>query len=355
MQWRYKMSNQLELDKIELHNFTGAEPASEFHGIALHRFPEKLRNFLQAHSPIGGEIRFVTDAPEVRISLGFLHANVKQTPIRVFRGNYELELPKGFALDNGKVTVLNLSAQTMLDRMLPEELHKKGFDPKVWRIMFDETPTVYLCGLDTCGHLCRKPLDSEKPKYKYLSLSGSVGQFGLDAYNLTAARRLGLDIWNFGMGGRNLWQPEYADYIASVDDFDIVTFMFGMNTISNIPGDEVRRRMVYMLERLTEKNPERPILGIPTYKCNLDRLISPEEDTCYKPYLELRDIFYEVMADFSKKANVRLIPGDSLMDDPSGILCDGLHLSAYAEILFGINLADAMQACLKNNDKKKGL
>ena len=341
------MSNiQLELDKIELHNFAGAEPASEFYGIVLHRFPKELRNFLQAYSPIGGEIRFVTEAPEVKITLGFLNEKVKQTPIRVFRGNYELELPKGFSLDNGKITVLNLSAKTMLDRMIPEELHRKGFSPNVWRIMFDETPTVYLCEIDTYGHPCRKPLDSEKPKYKYLNISGSVGQFGLDVYNITAARRLGLDLWNFGMAGRNVWQPEYADYVASVDNFDIVTFMFGMNTLPDISACEVRRRMIYMLERLISKRPDRPILGIPTYKCNLDRLINPEEDNYYKPYLELKEIFHEVMADFAGKANVHLIPGDSLMDDPSGILCDGLHLSTYAEILFGINLAETMRKYL---------
>jgi len=334
---------QLELDKIELHNFVGAEPASEFHGLALHRFPKDMRNFLSAHSPIAGEIRFVTEAPEVKISLGFLNENVKQTPIRVFRGNHELALPKGFSLDNGKVSVLNLSSQTMLDKMIPEEIYKKGFSPKVWRIMFDEIPTVYFCGLDTYGYPCRKPLDSEKPKFKYLSISGSVGQFGMDNYNITAARRLGLDLWNFGMAGRNVWQPEYADYVASVDNFDIVTFMFGMNAIPNIPGDEIRRRMVYMLTRLTEKRPERPVLGIPTYKCNLDRLINPEADNYYKPYLELREIVHEVIADFAKKANVHLIPGDSLMDDPSGIVCDGLHLSTYAEILYGINLAEVMR------------
>lgn len=331
------------LDNIELHNFAGAEPANEFHGVALHRFPKELRDKMRARSPIAGEIRFVTDAPEVKLSLGFLNQNVKHTPIRVFRGNYEQELPKGFSLENGKVTVLNLQSKTMLDRMLPAELHKKGFSPKVWRVMFDETPDVYFCGLETYGHPCRKPLESEKPKYKYLSISGSVGQFGLDVYNATAARRLGLDLWNFGMAGANVWQPEYADYIASVDHFDIVTFMFGMNVVTVLPGDEIKRRMRYMLKRLTEKKPERPILAIPTYKCNLDRLIHPKEDNYYEPYLEMGQIFREVVAEFSERAEVHLVPGGSLMDDPSGMLCDGLHLSAYAEILFGINLAETMR------------
>jgi len=337
---------KLNLDQIELHNFAGAEPAEEFHGIALHRFPEELRNFLQAGSPVGGEIRFVTESPNVTVALGFLNASVKQTLIRVFRGNYEQELPKGFSLDNGKVTLLSLTAKTMLDKMRPSELHTKGFAPNVWRITFDETPTVYFCGLDTCGYPRRKPLASEKPKYKYLNISGSVGQFGLDSYNATAARRLGLDRWNFAMAGRNLWQPEYADYVASVDDFDIVTFMFGMNVIPNIPGEEIEKRMRYMLKKLTEKRPERPILGIPTYACNLDRLIQPDDDPYYRPYLELKAIFKRVMADFEKKANVHTIPGDELMDDPSGILCDGLHLTAYAQILYGINLAEAMRKYL---------
>lgn len=341
------MSNlKLELDKIELHNFAGAEFANEFHGIALHRFPKTLRDSFQAYSPIGGEIRFVTEAPEVIIALGFLNSNVKQTPIRVLRGNYEFELPKGFSLDNGKVTELKLSSKTMLDRMLPEELHRKGFSPNVWRIMFDETPTVFLCGLDTFGHPCRRPLDSEKPEYKYLNISGSIGQFGLDVYNITAARRLGLDLWNFAMAGRNVWQPEYADYIASIDNFDIITFMFGMNVIPNMPGKEVRHRMIHMLDRLTQKRPERPILGITTYKCNLDRLINPEDDSYYKPYLEMKGIFNETMEDFAKKANVHLISGDDLMDDSSGILCDGLHLCVYGEVLFGINLAETMRKYL---------
>ncbi len=354
---------QQDLEKIELHNFAGAEEAKEFHGIALHRFPEKMRHFLRAYSPICGEIRFVTEAPEVKVFLGFLSPNVKQTPIRVFQGNFERELPTGFSLDNGKVTVLSLSAKTMLNRMNFEEMHtqtvltsmrsdalpNKGFSPNVWRIQFDQTPTVYFCGLDTGGHPCRKPLPEEKPNYKYLSLSGSVGQFGLDVYNATAARRLGLDLWNFGMAGRNLWQPEYADYVASVDNFDIVTFMYGMNVIPHTPGAEIRRRMRYMLTRLTEKRPERPVLGIPTYPCNLDRLIDPEADPYYRPYLELKEIFREVMEEFSANANVHLIPGESLMDDPCGIYCDGLHLSTYAQVLFGIRLAERMRPFLPEN------
>lgn len=153
------------LDQIELHNFAGAEEAAEFHGIALHRFPKNMRRILRADSPICGEIRFVTDAPEVHIFLGFLNSTVKQTPIRVFQGNFERELPAGFSLDNGKVTELVLSAKNMLDRMNFEEMHtqtvlasmrpdalpKGGFSPKVWRIQFDQTPRVYFCGLDTGG------------------------------------------------------------------------------------------------------------------------------------------------------------------------------------------------------------
>ena len=348
------------LDQIELHNFAGAEEAAEFHGIALHRFPKNMRRILRADSPICGEIRFVTDAPEVHIFLGFLNSTVKQTPIRVFQGNFERELPAGFSLDNGKVTELVLSAKTMLDRMNFEEMHtqtvlasmrpdalpKGGFSPKVWRIQFDQTPRVYFCGLDTGGYPVRKPLPEEKPKYKYLNLSGSVGQFGLDVYNATAARRLGLDLWNFAMAGRNLWQSEYADYVASVDCFDIVTFMYGMNVIPHTPGPEIRKRMRYMLTRLTEKRPERPILGIQTYPCNLDRLIDPEADPYYHPYLELKEIFREVMDEFSTRANVHFIPGESLMDDPCGIYCDGLHLSTYAQVLFGIRLAERMRPFL---------
>lgn len=34
------------------------------------------------------------------------------------------------------------------------------------------------------------------------------------------------------------------------------------------------------------------------------------------------------------------------MDDPCGIYCDGLHLSAYAQVLFGIRLAERMRPFL---------
>lgn len=119
-----------------------------------------------------------------------------------------------------------------------------------------------------------------------------------------------------------------------------------MNVIPHTPGPEIRKRMRYMLTRLTEKRPERPILGIQTYPCNLDRLIDPEADPYYHPYLELKEIFREVMDEFSSRANVHFIPGESLMDDPCGIYCDGLHLSTYAQVLLGIRLAERMRPFL---------
>ena len=54
----------------------------------------------------------------------------------------------------------------------------------------------------------------------------------------------------------------------------------------------------------------------------------------------------EVMDEFSSRANVHFIPGESLMDDPCGIYCDGLHLSTYAQVLLGIRLAERMRPFL---------
>ena len=351
---------KLDLNEIELHNFAGSESASEFRGIALHRFPEQIRNITHCRTPNCGEIRFVTDAQTIHIALGFLapeNIGIKQTFIRVFQGNFERELPPGFSLENGKITVLSLSAKSMLSRMNFEQMHqqtvlnsmrsdalpKGGFSPNVWRIMFHETPTVYLCGIETFGSPCRKPLPEEKPRYKFLSIGGSINQFGMDVWSATAARRLGLDHWNFGMAGGNVWQDEYVDYVAGVDNFDLVAFMYGMNVIPHIPGPEIRRRMENMLTRLTEKRPERPVIGILNYPCNLDRLIDPDADPYYRPYLEIKEIFRETTAKFSAKANVHMIDGGELMDDPWGIYCDGLHLSTYAEILLGINLAEKIK------------
>ena len=53
-----------------------------------------------------------------------------------------------------------------------------------------------------------------------------------------------------------------------------------------------------------------------------------------------------VMDEFSSRANVHFIPGESLMDDPCGIYCDGLHLSTYAQVLLGIRLAERMRPFL---------
>ncbi len=209
------------LDQIELHNFAGAEEAAEFHGIALHRFPKNMRRILRADSPICGEIRFVTDAPEVHIFLGFLNSTVKQTPIRVFQGNFERELPAGFSLDNGKVTELVLSAKTMLDRMNFEEMHtqtvlasmrpdalpKGGFSPKVWRIQFDQTPRVYFCGLDTGGGI---PSGNRfRRRSRNTSISISADRWGGSGWMSTTQPRRGdsdsisgTSQWPAGISGR---------------------------------------------------------------------------------------------------------------------------------------------------------
>jgi len=334
---------------IEFHNFAGLKPASGWCGVELHRFPEYIRNLTCAQSPLGGEIRFVTAAPEVKLHFAFCASDTTSgsARIRVYRGDCEQELAGNLSLKPGRMTTIVIPGSTMLDRMRPEAIPARGFAPQVWRIAVDETPTVVFCGLDTAGYPVRKPLPEEKPRLKYLALSGSVGQFGFDVYSSIAARRLGLDRTSFAMAGRNVWQDEYVDYVAGVaDEFDIITFMCGMNMIPNIPGEEIKRRMRNMLAKLTAKRPERPVLALPTYDCNLDRLANPEGDPYFRPYLELKDVFDQVVAEFEEKANVHNIPGNSLMDDPGAIYTDGLHLGVYGQVLMGIRLAEALKKYL---------
>jgi len=335
---------------LEFHNLAGLKPAAGWQGVELHRFPEHIRNLTGATSPLGGEIRFVTAAPEVKVHFAFCASDTTSgsSRIRVYRGDCEQELAGNLSLKPGRMTTIVIPGATMLDRMRPEAVPARGFAPQVWRIAVDETPTVVFCGLDTAGYPVRKPLPEEKPRLKYLALSGSVGQFGLDVYSSIAARRLGLDRTSFAMAGRNIWQDEYVDYVAGVaDEFDIITFMYGLNVIPKTPTDEIKRRMRNMLAKLTANRPGRPILALPTYDCNLDRLADPEADPYYRPYLELKEVFAQVVAEFAAKANVHSIPGNLLMDDPSAIYADGLHLGVYGQVLMGIRLADAMKGYLK--------
>ncbi len=337
-----------DFENIEFHNLAGIEKASGWDGLELHRFPADIRRVTGALSPIGGELRFVTEAPEIKLHFAFAAGEKEQggRRIRVYRGDCEQEMPAGLMLQSGRMTSITLSAASMYNNMRTDSIPARGFAPQVWRIALDETPTVIFCGLDAGTYSVRKPLPEEKPRLKYLALSGSVGQFGLDVYSSIAARRLGLDLTNFAMAGRNLWQDEYVDYVASRDEFDIVTFMYGMNVIPKTPGTEIRRRMRNMLGKLISKRPERPILALPTYDCNLDRLKDPESDPYYKPYLEMKTIFREVVDEFSAKANIKIIPGNSLMDDPGAIYTDGLHLGVYGQVLMGIHLAEKMKEVL---------
>ena len=335
---------------LEFHNFAGLKPASGWRGLELHRFPEHIRTLTGAQSPLGGEIRFVTAAPEVKVHFAFCAPDTTSgsARIRVYRGDCEQELAGSLSLKPGRITTIVIPGSTMLDRMRPETIPARGFAPQVWRIAVDEMPTVVFCGLDTAGYPVRKPFAEEKPRLKYLALSGSVGQFGFDVFSSIAARRLGLDRTSFAMAGRNVWQDEYVDYVSSVaDEFDIITFMYGLNVIPKTPPDEIKRRMRNMLAKLTAKRPERPVLALPTYDCNLDRLADPERDPYFRPYLELKQVFAQAVSEFAVKANVHSIPGNSLMDDSGAIYTDGLHLGVYGQVLLGIRLADVMEGYLK--------
>lgn len=327
--------------EIYFHNVAGLEAMSQLPGVRLHRFPQKVRHALtdkgrtKAVQSSGCELRFVTEGRYVQVMLASQEANSR---VFVFKGDF---FHSAHALKEGSVHTIQLEEPERFVDVDPAVLNNGAFSSKVWRIYCDRFQAVF-CGIDAFGHAIRPPRLEEMPSVTLLAYGSSItqGAGALSHYNgyvQQAARRLEIDALNLGLSGACYCEPELADHIAERDDWDLAYLELGVNMRGVVPVEEFQRRSAYLLDRIIERHPEKPIFLTTIY---------PNRATHFRDashaYSRDEPRYNEWLRTYAARKNhalLTLVEGERIMTDFCSLTSDLIHPSDYGHSLMGERLA----------------
>jgi len=329
---------------ILYHNVVELEPHPQ--GALLRRYPREVREALSprgrmmSEEATGCELRFVTEAPYVRVSVGIPE---QDGMIRVYLGGL---LHSEHRLQAGVVRTLTLEAPTArLAKVDRRHLLASGFAPEVWRICWGRS-TALFGGLHTFGYPVRPPMATELPRRRWLAYGSSITH-GPDHSQLSyihqAARRLGLDAMNTGLGGSCLIEPEVADWLAGRDDWELASFELGVNMRDSYTEDMFRTRAGYLLEQVIRRHPDKPLLLLTIYP---NFATYADDETAAKD--QRFNLVLRELAEALQHPRLHLIEGERVLADLSGLTCDLIHPADYGHIRMGEALAEAMNGYLSD-------
>ena len=349
-------------ENIMFHNVAELEPAPGGSGRALQRFPRKVREALgrgtqqrgrfMAQASTGCELRFVTSAEHIRITLS---ATVEAGDILVYHGDYFHSVHR---LAPGVMHTLQLDKPGRLAAAGRETLPAGRFSPDVWRIVISRNYTaglgfqVVFHDLDTMGHPVRPPSPDDLPGRTWLAYGSSIthGSGAVlhhSSYVQQTARRLGADVWNKGIGGACFCEPEMADYLMTCGDWEVATLELGVNMRGLFTADEFEARAAYLIEGMLRQHPNKPLILLTMFP-NMDDIKQAEVSemsAANKQFNErLRQIYRRL-----DHACLHLVDGHQLLPDLSGLTTDLIHPSDYGHTLIAERLAQTMETILNGH------
>ncbi|NLM26507.1 MAG: lipase [Firmicutes bacterium] len=335
-------------ENIEFHNVAELEEVLGLPGFRLQRFPKEVRNRLghgdhergrfYAQVSVGCEIRFVTSAKFIKISLSSLE---QEGTVYVYKGDY---LHSVHSLPAGAITTLHLEEPAKFAEVDPQLIQNSNFAPKVWRLLFGKNSTVCFHALDCFGHQWRVPTATEKPTCKLLAYGSSI-TFGGDtnlytnAYIQQAARRLGWDVYNKGIAGSCFCEDFMAEYLSTIAS-DVVTLELGVNMRGRFMPAEFEERAENLIEQIRSNHPDKPIVTISIFPNGASGSLSQANHS-----------FTQILENIVNRRQDPLlyfISGTEILSRFSGLTVDLLHPSDDGHIVMGENLANKLKAMLES-------
>ncbi|TCT16356.1 lysophospholipase L1-like esterase [Natranaerovirga pectinivora] len=341
-------------DNLEFHNVMELQKKDGFSGLRLQRFPEEIRYSLgyeddkrgriASQTSTGCEVRFVTDSKKIRLYLSALDGDGE---VLVYNGNFYYGK---YTLKSGVITTIHLEADERFEEVNPEILQGYSFSHKVWRIAMNRGFSAVYHGIDVCGCTIRPPKENEVPKLRWLAYGSSITH-GVESishnnsYVEQAAKRLGVDVLCNGISGACLCEKEVADYMATRNDWDFITLELGVNMRVHFEPEEFEKRARYIIKKVIENNPDKPVIIITIFPNRSLYLKQP--DKIYYRNIEYNKILNEIHREFNAN-NLHIIQGDSILTNFSGLSSDLLHPSDDGHILMGENLAKKLKEIIAN-------
>ena len=350
------MSDDFEIDSI-------VKDDLEFHAAELRKMPgvegwlparipahvaEQMdeRGRLLAMDTATTEIRFVTDAKNIRLTLSAVKPEFgfERLEVRIFFGDFEFQ---SFWLEPGRVTTLTFSPPAVLGKLKEEYLRRGpgiGFSPNVCRILSQRGGLIY-CGIETFGHAVRPPEKSEKPAKTCLFYGSSITNSTLDGFPSVACRRLGADLVNLGLSGACHLEPVFADWLAGLKGWDLAVFELGINVLGWMEPEEFRSRVDHLLGVFTSRHPEKPLVLITVFLSPWRKGVAVEPSE-KDPDGDFCGILRELYERYRNRGDLHLIEGGDILDSPDLLSADFLHPKIFGHAVMGLNLAEKLKSLL---------
>lgn len=319
-------------------------------GLRLQRFPREVRYALgdkgrtKAVQSNGCEIRFVTDAKTIRVTLSAVESSGR---VLVFKGDF---FHSAHHLQAGVLQTITLEPPERFVEVSAERLDNRAFSANVWRIHFERFGGVFH-DIDALGYEVRPPKSSEVPRLSFVAYGSSItqGAGALSHYNSyiqQAARRLEVDALNLGLSGSCLCEKEVGDHIAAREDWDFAYLELGVNMRAVFTVEEFKQRATYLLDRIIQRHPTKPVVITTMY---------PNRATYFKDnshaYSVNEQEFNGVLRNYAaahSESNLHLIEGKDIMTDFVSLTSDLIHPSDYGHILMGEKLAGKLRPIVED-------
>ena len=302
---------------IELLNFEDVRVIEGRPGVHLQRIPENVRLQLLRGSKTEyrkaacGELRFVSDFNPVKVTLASYEGNSKAL---LYFGDFQA----------GEYTITEEPVEINIENPHPKFISRSDFNDSVypfsvavWRLILSGNEIQLI---DIEGTVIRPPTVNELPKLKYLAYGTSITQ-GENAtspditYVKQVAWRLGTDVINLGASGAAYCEKEIADYIAQRKDWDFASLCISANMLNQgFSTEEFYDSAKYMVCRIAESNPTKPIICISLFPICMDLGYIWPEENLKLPLDEYRNVLKNLVNSL-KLSNLYYVDGKQLMKE----------------------------------------
>ena len=318
---------------MEFHNVTALVEKPGLPGLVMQRFPDDARESVNrdvADLCRSVEIRFYLEEEQSSLSGGKVYLLSRSGPGEavVFYGDYQLS--EVVALPAGVITPVPVCWPETLENMPAGR-----FPNRVCRIFLNGRSAVSYVGREWFS--CRPPRPEEKPEkmlvcYGSSITHGGVARSNCNCYTQLTARRLGMDVLNFGLSGSCNASPEMAAFIANDVQGDVFFLELGANMWRHVEPEEYERRVRHLLQTVAQAHTDKPVLAMALYPWH----VVMERDNAYAQKL------HKVIEELNLP-NLHELHGWDLLPDCTGLSADGLHPSDWGHMVIAQNLAQAIQ------------
>jgi hypothetical protein len=315
---------------VELYNIEATCDTEGKEGVALSRYPERIRRKLEAKFPselfcAGSEIRFNLEGGPARILL----ARDASGPIspqgicEVWFGPFQGDWQVSPRFISPEPAWIEIALPSNIDELVrAAEGAGSPWDPRLCRLIL---PYDFSCRLIDIQGPVSPPRAGQSPSRKLLAYGSSITHGGsavrpTESWAMRLADSLGLDLINLGLAGNCRLEPAVAEWIAERRDWELGILELGINLIGEMEAPEFAARSDKFLSILAAARPEARIFCIDLFSNGADL----KEDGKFASF---RRAVKEAVAESGSK-RISHIDGRSLLDPVRGLCESLLHPSA---------------------------